>query len=44
MSSNIVNDQLVTVLRDCSLLNNLVIPVTGFSASTKAAKIKYRFT
>jgi hypothetical protein len=38
-----VTDQLVTVLCDCSLLNNLVIPVTGFYASTKAAKIKYRF-
>jgi hypothetical protein len=35
---------LVTVLRDCNLLNNLVIPVTGFSASMKAAKIKYRFS
>jgi hypothetical protein len=32
------------VLHDCNLLNYLVIPVTGCSASTKAAKIKYRFT
>jgi hypothetical protein len=32
--------QLVTVLRDCNLLNYLAIPVTGFSASTKAAKNK----
>ena len=33
--------QLVTVLRDCNLLNYLVIPVTGFFVSTKGAEIKY---
>lgn len=35
---------LIIVLRGYNLLNYLVIPVTGFSASTKAVKIQNQFS